>query len=75
MPLPMIVPTTIAVACQTPSTRGRSAGSDGFLARWASRSESLSERVVLLQLYRERIFYCHANGTGKRGKRFRNQVL
>ena len=31
MPLPMMVPTTMAVACQTPSTRGRSGAEDVVL--------------------------------------------
>src|SRR5271163_2796351 len=41
MPLPIIVPTTIAVACETPRTRGRSPGCTGA-AVWRVSADVMS---------------------------------
>src|SRR5271156_4634291 len=81
MPLPMMVPTTIAVACHTPSTRGRSGAKDELGMEWvASRKmTNLTARGShrLLGRRRDRVRWmeivvdgCRQVGSNHRGERF-----
>src|ERR1700722_17360418 len=81
MPLPMMVPTTIAVACHTPSTRGRSGAKDVLgMARVASRKmTNLTARGLhgLARRRRDRVRWMEivVNGCGQVGGNHRGQRL
>src|SRR3954465_11504500 len=66
MPLPMMVPTTMAVAWLAPSTRGRSGG---WLAVWVTRGETVWLMPCCEGSMGTRAFYDSSNVTPITGNR------